>query len=148
MQDGNNQTHWLDPCRRVCRQIRPGVSGGVAGGGGNGSEGGGGGLATCPTPLYLGVKFYASEPTEVQASTKELFGFLFIGSNNLQLGVACSRHFHSWNSYTCSIGQTTHIGQKHRLTTNILVKMLITGCFLRWTILSPSHGGNGGQVFA
>ena len=82
MQDGNNQTHWLDPCRRVCRQIRPGVSGG---GGGGGSEGGGGGgLATCPTPLYLGVKFYASDPCKLSEEITRYQFFLQVKLDVLQ----------------------------------------------------------------
>ena len=60
------------------------MSGGVGGGGGGSEGGGGGGLATCPTPLYLGVKFYASDPCKLSEEITRYQFFLQVKLDVLQ----------------------------------------------------------------
>lgn len=61
-QDNDNQTHWLDPKKRVCRQIR-----GVA-----------------PITLYLGVKFYAADPCRLVEEITRYQFFLQVKQDVLQ----------------------------------------------------------------
>ena len=61
-QDGDNQTHWLDPKKKVCRQIR-----GVA-----------------PITLYLGVKFYAADPCRLVEEITRYHFFLQVKQDVLQ----------------------------------------------------------------
>lgn len=61
-QDNSNQTHWLDPGKRVCRQLR-GIS---------------------PITLYLGVKFYAADPCRLAEEITRYQFFLQLKLDVLQ----------------------------------------------------------------
>eukprot|EP00093_Oithona_nana_P001089 01089.XXX_3286_102_1 [CDS] Oithona nana genome sequencing. len=61
-QDNDNQTHWLDPKKQVCRQIR-GIS---------------------PFTLYLGVKFYAADPCRLVEEITRYQFFLQVKQDVLQ----------------------------------------------------------------
>ena len=61
-QDNDNQTHWLDPKKKVSRQIR-----GVA-----------------PITLYLGVKFYAADPCRLVEEITRYQFFLQVKQDVLQ----------------------------------------------------------------
>lgn len=61
-QDNDNQTHWLDPKKKVCRQIRGGA----------------------PITLYLGVKFYAADPCRLVEEITRYQFFLQVKQDVLQ----------------------------------------------------------------
>ena len=63
-QDSNNQTHWLDPSKRVSRQIR--------------------GNQTHHVTLYLGVKFYAADPCKLAEEITRYQFFLQVKLDILQ----------------------------------------------------------------
>ena len=63
-QDINNQTHWLDPSKRVSRQIRSNQ--------------------THHVTLYLGVKFYAADPCKLAEEITRYQFFLQVKLDILQ----------------------------------------------------------------
>ena len=61
-QDDDNQTHWIDPKKKVCRQIR----------------------GVVPITLYLGVKFYAADPCRLVEEITRYHFFLQVKQDVLQ----------------------------------------------------------------
>ena len=70
--------HWLDPSKRVARQIR----------------------TTSPVTLYLGVKFYAADPCRLIEEITRYHFFLQVRVCIVRLEPTASTSFYNYNSFT------------------------------------------------